>query len=542
MAMDAKTAGKLIATGWVVCPYIIRVWEGRGRSTAGRSCPSIDQSMTMDARPQPPKPTHRLGFGCVHVLSGADHLSALATLSVGSRFKAFSLGIRWGLGHSSGLILVGGILLGLGDKINAEKVEHYCNWVVGVFMIALGVWGVFKARKRKRERESAEAAEQGRELATAAAALEDGITEREQQAIQGGDEEEGRVRQGQGQGQPGAAAAAAATATAAAAAAGAGTNAGGTGSKTSSSDEAWSADDGDEEEIMRLPINGAGREQQDAAAGRASATGSAAAMASAEGGESGGLGSRDGAGPLSPGPGGVDTASPSASDRAAGGAKAGPGTPTREPLIFLDDECEGGEHAVLRCCRCLHLVDIESPLVQRIVAFVVGLVHGIAGPGGILGVLPAVQLHSWQKASLYLGTFCFASTLIMVRGPGRVVRLRLAICMDWTLHMGGWMTTTTSAALYTDPPNDPTRPRPTSCGDDATHGRHSPLDTHTHTYIHTRRPQGIFAALYGELSARVASAKKMEFQMEIFSASLSIIVGILWIALTLAGKLSVVFG
>jgi hypothetical protein len=35
-----------------------------------------------------------LTFGCIHVLAGADHLSALATLTVGSKWKAFSLGIR----------------------------------------------------------------------------------------------------------------------------------------------------------------------------------------------------------------------------------------------------------------------------------------------------------------------------------------------------------------------------------------------------------------------------------------------------------------
>lgn len=28
------------------------------------------------------------------------------------------------------------------------------------------------------------------------------------------------------------------------------------------------------------------------------------------------------------------------------------------------------------------------------------------------GVLPAVQLHDWGKASLYLGTFCLTSTLV----------------------------------------------------------------------------------------------------------------------------------
>jgi hypothetical protein len=36
-----------------------------------------------------------IGFGALHVLAGPDHLSALATLSVGSSYTAFSVGIRW---------------------------------------------------------------------------------------------------------------------------------------------------------------------------------------------------------------------------------------------------------------------------------------------------------------------------------------------------------------------------------------------------------------------------------------------------------------
>jgi len=43
----------------------------------------------------------------------------------------------------------------------------------------------------------------------------------------------------------------------------------------------------------------------------------------------------------------------------------------------------------------------------------VGIVHGAAGLGGVLGVVPAAQLRDPGAAAAYLGAFCVASTLSM---------------------------------------------------------------------------------------------------------------------------------
>ena len=64
---------------------------------------------------------YALGLGIVHVLTGPDHLSALSTLSVGKKLKvAFGLGVRWGCGHSFGLLIVA-IIFFAGTQTNICK-------------------------------------------------------------------------------------------------------------------------------------------------------------------------------------------------------------------------------------------------------------------------------------------------------------------------------------------------------------------------------------------------------------------------------------
>jgi len=48
-----------------------------------------------------------------------------------------------------------------------------------------------------------------------------------------------------------------------------------------------------------------------------------------------------------------------------------------------------------------------------ILAIMAGILHGVAGPGGVLGVIPAVQLRNAKLAFVYLSTFCLTSTLVM---------------------------------------------------------------------------------------------------------------------------------
>ena len=44
--------------------------------------------------------------GFVHVVSGADHLIAMAPAAINNPKKALTNSFSWGLGHSSGILLL----------------------------------------------------------------------------------------------------------------------------------------------------------------------------------------------------------------------------------------------------------------------------------------------------------------------------------------------------------------------------------------------------------------------------------------------------
>lgn len=111
------------------------------------------------------------------------------------------------------------------------------------------------------------------------------------------------------------------------------------------------------------------------------------------------------------------------------------------------------------------IVDSGRRFSARSMAVLAGMIHGLAGPGGVLGVVPAVQLHDWKLAALYLSCFCLSSTLTM----------------------------------------------------------------------------GCFASVYGMCSAGLGRRTNLEFQIHVFSASLSVLVGITWLVLLAMGKLEDVF-
>jgi ABC-type nickel/cobalt efflux system permease component RcnA len=83
--------------------------------------------------------------GLAHVLSGPDHLAALAPFTVDRPRRALMAGVQWALGHSCGVILIGLASLLLREIIPVNLISSYSERAVGILLIGIGLWGFKKA-------------------------------------------------------------------------------------------------------------------------------------------------------------------------------------------------------------------------------------------------------------------------------------------------------------------------------------------------------------------------------------------------------------
>ncbi len=85
--------------------------------------------------------------GSVHVTAGPDHLAAVAPIVARDGRRGWIGGIRWGLGHTSGVIVVGVLALLLREALPLEQLSHFAEKIVGVVLIGIGLWALHVALK-----------------------------------------------------------------------------------------------------------------------------------------------------------------------------------------------------------------------------------------------------------------------------------------------------------------------------------------------------------------------------------------------------------
>jgi hypothetical protein len=78
--------------------------------------------------------------GIVHVLSGPDHLAAVAPLTATATRSRWKAGFTWGIGHTGGVLLVGVLALAVRGVLPVEAISSWSERIVGVALVAVGLW------------------------------------------------------------------------------------------------------------------------------------------------------------------------------------------------------------------------------------------------------------------------------------------------------------------------------------------------------------------------------------------------------------------
>jgi hypothetical protein len=310
-------------------------------------------------------------MGVIHVLAGPDHLSALATLS-GTNIReennnymhSFLLGIKWGLGHAVGLILVGGILIAIDVPVNNGKVSSTLEAFVGIFMLALGTYSMHKAcrhrstvapsdwdiplpnenLKRIKEHDSDE--ESGNHRDTIICEMTQVLNEDSdlKSSLRSRSSADGRAEEGRA--------------------------------------EEVEYDDDVESRIFKA-ARCIGRMTEQIGNSVMTVPLNRLNSSIKSIGSAGSAGSGNGLLKKSPSQLLLERHEELLEDFGGGGS-------THDDIVPTRSSCTTGSLAVLT-----------------------GIVHGVAGPGGVLGIIPAVQLRDPYLSSVYLGTFCLTSCLVM---------------------------------------------------------------------------------------------------------------------------------
>ena len=89
--------------------------------------------------------------GLFHVLSGPDHLAAVAPLAADERKRGWLAGCTWGIGHASGVVVVAMVAVLLREMLpSIDAVSAWGERIVGAALIAIGLWALGRSARIER--------------------------------------------------------------------------------------------------------------------------------------------------------------------------------------------------------------------------------------------------------------------------------------------------------------------------------------------------------------------------------------------------------
>ena len=85
-----------------------------------------------------------------HVVTGPDHMAAVTPLAIDTRKKSWLVGLGWGMGHTIGMLLIGGLFILFKELLPINSIAKYSDQIIGILLIVIGSWSVIRTYLRYR--------------------------------------------------------------------------------------------------------------------------------------------------------------------------------------------------------------------------------------------------------------------------------------------------------------------------------------------------------------------------------------------------------
>ena len=89
-----------------------------------------------------------------HVVTGPDHMAAVTPLAIDTRKKSWLVGLGWGMGHTVGMLIIGGVFLLFKELLPINSIAKYSDQIIGILLIVIGSWSVIRTYIRYRHSHS----------------------------------------------------------------------------------------------------------------------------------------------------------------------------------------------------------------------------------------------------------------------------------------------------------------------------------------------------------------------------------------------------
>jgi hypothetical protein len=90
-----------------------------------------------------------LAAGLLHVVSGPDHLAAVAPLAADGQRAQWRIGLQWGLGHTAGVLGIGLLLISFRELLPIDRLSNASERVVGLALLVVAMWAFARARSTR---------------------------------------------------------------------------------------------------------------------------------------------------------------------------------------------------------------------------------------------------------------------------------------------------------------------------------------------------------------------------------------------------------